>query len=323
MRHCKPVYIFEGPDGSGKSTAAAVFAEKIGARLVHSGVFPKVTTGLARLYVEAMLPALLGYQAVVMDRCWMSESIYGSAFRGGANRLTWADELMLYRIAARCGGLVIGCLPPKELVTKTFLGRKGDEYLDRVEQLHAVYDGYVDSLELVRLAKLLPVVDYVYTVEPDIMNFMQSLVERDMELEWPTVHHLGVQSIGNSNSKVCLVGEKFGDHKNDDPLIQFPFVSFANQGCSRWLSETLWEADLGSDFLWVNSDIDWETFKSWLQDTGDRSGTRFIALGLEASRQLELAGLEHELVLHPQHHKRFGKGEPYALVEAIRRALAD
>ena len=56
----RKLVILEGPDGGGKSRLAATLTEALGARLVHCGPFPRVTTHLAHLYVEAMLPALLG-----------------------------------------------------------------------------------------------------------------------------------------------------------------------------------------------------------------------------------------------------------------------
>ena len=76
--------IFEGPDGGGKTTAAEKYAKETGAQYVHFGPLPHVKDSLARVYVEAMMPAILGLQDVVFDRSWLSEIPYGTAFRGGA-----------------------------------------------------------------------------------------------------------------------------------------------------------------------------------------------------------------------------------------------
>ena len=67
MRQCRRLTIFEGPDGSGKSTAAQAYAEATKAKYVHFPALPQVDKSLGRIYVEAMLPALLGYQDVVFD----------------------------------------------------------------------------------------------------------------------------------------------------------------------------------------------------------------------------------------------------------------
>jgi polyphosphate kinase 2 (PPK2 family) len=111
MIDSKVLTIFEGPDGSGKTTAAREYAEQTGARYVHFPALPRVKHGLGRMYVEAMLPALLGYHDVVFDRCWLSETPYGEAFREGQDRLTQADRRMLERLALRCGAVVVKCLP--------------------------------------------------------------------------------------------------------------------------------------------------------------------------------------------------------------------
>src|SRR5882757_4772670 len=107
MKTCGSLTIFEGPDGSGKTTAAKAFAAEMGARYVHLPQFKRVTTGLPRMYLEAMLPALLGYQDVVMDRCWLSEVPYGRVFRDGADRVGEISRHMLERVALRAGALVV------------------------------------------------------------------------------------------------------------------------------------------------------------------------------------------------------------------------
>ena len=79
----KKLTIFEGVDGSGKTVAAKRYADEICARYIHFGPFTRVTDGLARMYAEAMLLAVIGYQNVVFDRSWLSEGPYGLVMRGG------------------------------------------------------------------------------------------------------------------------------------------------------------------------------------------------------------------------------------------------
>lgn len=132
--------IFEGPDGSGKSTLAKRFAKATGARYVHFGPLPKISGSLGRVHVEAMMPALLGYQDVVFDRSWLSEVPYGQAFREGTDRLGDPSREMLDRLALRCGGAVVMCDPGWETVRSNFLARKHMEMLDDDNQLKIVYD---------------------------------------------------------------------------------------------------------------------------------------------------------------------------------------
>lgn len=141
MNHCQRLTIFEGPDGGGKTTLAKAYAEATGAQYKHLGPFPEVTAGLARLYIEAMFPALLGQAPVVMDRSWLSEYPYGVAFRGRV-RLNVEEIGLLNRLAAMCSPIVVMCLPRWETVKTNYLERKGQEYLNNIEQLRSVYRIY-------------------------------------------------------------------------------------------------------------------------------------------------------------------------------------
>src|SRR4051812_18522188 len=120
--HSKRLVILEGPDGAGKTT----LAEQLGRRgwlVVHLGPFLQVDDDLARLYVEAMMPAILGHADVVLDRCWLSEIPYGLVMRDGDDRLGWQRRL-LERLALRCRATVIRCLPPREIAKSWWTARR-------------------------------------------------------------------------------------------------------------------------------------------------------------------------------------------------------
>lgn len=296
--------IFEGPDGSGKSTAAKAYAAATGAKYVHFPALPRVARGLARMYVEAMLPALLGYQSVVFDRCWLSEMPYGIAFREGYDRLTKADRRMLERLSMRCGAVVVKCLPPWEDVKRTYLSRKHIEMLENDQQLKTVYDLYA------RQGTDLPVFNYDYTTKPDGVS-VNDLTNLRMIL-----HPTGMASAGNlSPRSIVLVGESFAERKDNDPFYQWPFASFSNEGCSRWLTDQLDAADIHeSGLFWVNADQDLSILTSFLKQPA-------IALGADAFARLNKANVEAYHVNHPQHHKRFGGREPYGLVQTLKGLL--
>src|SRR5690606_4535727 len=142
----KSVTIFEGPDGGGKSTAAREYAALTNALYIHHGPYKQVGDGLSRMVLESMLPALLGYQDVVLDRCWLSEPIYADAFRGGKDRLGLERSRVLDRAALRCGAVIVKCLPQWAVVKANFLSRLGEEYLDTADQLLRVYGDYQHDL---------------------------------------------------------------------------------------------------------------------------------------------------------------------------------
>jgi thymidylate kinase len=215
VRTSKQLTIFEGCDGSGKTTTARTYAELTEAKYVHFHNLPRVNHGLARIYVEAMLPALLGYENVVFDRSWFSETPYGEAFREGQDRLTNADRRMLERLALRCGAVMVLCDPSYEVAEANFLSRKGQEYLKTTAQLKQVHQAYLDQ------PCQLPVVVHNYLDETEgtlAAKIAHCRHER---------HPLELASAGAWDAEIVLVGESFAERKDQDPWYQWPFASLS------------------------------------------------------------------------------------------------
>ena len=298
---CK-LTIFEGPDGGGKSTAAQTYAKATGARYVHFASLPRINRSLGRVYVEAMLPALLGYQDVVFDRCWLSELPYGVAFREGRDRLTPASRRMLERLAMRCGAVVVRCQPEWETVRANFLGRKNIEMLDNDSQLKTVYDLYAEQVT--------DLPEFVYDYTQDDTFSAPRLVNRVEAMRFK-LHPLVTSSAGNWDAKIALVGEAFAERKDTDAFYQWPFGSFSNEGCSQWLTDKIDLVDVGEDdLLWVNADQD----VSFLYDLQPE---KIIALGQMAYERLYKLKIQAVAVPHPQSFKRFNNGQRYPLLDLI------
>ena len=298
---CK-LTIFEGPDGGGKSTAAQVYAKATGARYVHFASLPRVNRSLGRVYVEAMLPALLGYQDVVFDRCWLSELPYGVAFREGRDRLTPASRRMLERLAMRCGAVVVRCQPAWDTVRANFMGRKQIEMLDNDGQLKTVYDLYAEQVT--------DLPEFVYDYTQDDIFSAPRLVNRVEAVRFK-LHPLATSSAGNWDAKIVLVGEAFAERKDTDAFYQWPFGSFSNEGCSQWLTDKIDLVDVGEDdLLWVNADQD----VSFLYDLQPE---KIIALGNLAYERLYKLKIQATAVPHPQSWKRFNNGQRYPLLDLI------
>lgn len=139
----KPIYILEGPDGAGKSTLAAKLATALGGAIIaHHG--PYLNLGghaLAQTYLDSMLPALMGEQAVILDRSWISEQVYGEVYRKGS-RLTVEMQNTIEAAAADAGVAVIVCLPPLPAVLQVWEARKGQEYLTHQKAVTDVWHRY-------------------------------------------------------------------------------------------------------------------------------------------------------------------------------------
>ena len=297
----KTLTIFEGCDGSGKTRAAEKFAADTGARYVHFGPLPLVSKGLARMYVEAMLPAILGYEDLVFDRSWLSDSPYGHAFRHGTMRLCQADLSMLERVALRCSAVVVHCDPGWEAVVASYRSRKADELLENEAQLQHVYEQYCN------LETDLPTVKYNYAIGDHISNWVTGQYRTG-------VHSLEARSAGNLRAELAIVGSDFGPVKDHDPFLQHPFVSFSGSGCSRWLTQQL--AISEQSLYWVNADE--------LLDVGLLNTKKVVALGVEALLVLEAKGVHSaQLLTHPAAWKRFNHKDAYPINDVLLRMLRD
>lgn len=299
--------IFEGPDGSGKTTLAKAYAEATGAVYTHLGPFPRVTTGLARLYVEAILPAVLGYTDIVMDRCWLSEKPYGQAFRDGVDRLGLRMRL-LERLAWRCETMVVTCRRPWSDILACFRSRKGEEMLEREDQLHYVYNYYVNGPSLTSLPYMMinPVTEY------DAVE----TIRRIHTARASRPHPLNRSSAGNKNARVMIVVNDGGPHFDDDPLYQWPYGSFSDGEFSIWLARMLEEGGISE------ASLQWTRAEELTETTVSRKDIEFIAIGSAATIKLHSMGNHHHHQIEtPEDHVTRHYYDPYELITLLRMIL--
>lgn len=129
--------IFEGPDGTGKTTAAKIMAERTKSAYVHFGA---ETTAVD--YLKAMAPVLRRVQNAVFDRSWLSERPYGKAFHG-RDRLGDDARYALEQLAMRCKAVVVKSTLPWQVVRTNWESRGAKvEMLRETEQLYHVYELY-------------------------------------------------------------------------------------------------------------------------------------------------------------------------------------
>lgn len=139
----KQIVIFEGPDGGGKSTFAALFGQIFQVPVDHHGTYLGETGDqISGRYSVSMEPALAGRREVIMDRCWVSEDPYGNVCRGvdrlgvsGHNALT-----ALFQMAVN--PVIFFCLPPFDVCLENYRSRRQLEYVSNGELLRRIYDRY-------------------------------------------------------------------------------------------------------------------------------------------------------------------------------------
>lgn len=314
MTTCKRITIFEGPDGGGKSTLAEAYARETNARVVHCGPFARQTSkGLARTYMEAMMPALLGYQDVVLDRCWLSEPIYGRVYRDN-DRLDIARRRILERVAMRCEARVVLCLPPEETCVANWRKRhaQGHEYLDKETHLREVWKRYASGWSRGYSFTELPMMRHDYTTGVEAKVGWDPFEGYRHTVDEPTV--------GNWQGRVLLVGDEVTTHTDADHLDLYPFCGLG-AGCSRWITSVLHEAMIReTDLLWTNAnDLSAAQVVHQWREIGDRP---VVALGDEADARLAEWNIPHYAAPHPQRWSRFHGGKRYPLLTILQEVLS-
>jgi hypothetical protein len=306
------ITIFCGPDGSGKSTLAHQYADRTGARYFHHGPCSRVTGNhLLKVYLEMLLPALWGYQDVVLDRAWPSEQVYGSVIRG-KDRVGSIGARLLERHALRCEVAVVLCLPTLETCREVWQrhGRVelySHELLVRVhgEYQRRWHDGCFTELPLVTHA--------VHGHEETLWRELAAVHEHQ-EAHY-TLRGMG----GNLLAPVALVGDELGPMRNEDLAMRVPFGSFSGAGCSRWLTQQLQLNGIREDqLLWVSADNPQfqDIATEWLMHK-----SAVYALGKQASQRLYEAGISHVEVEHPRNAKRVCHRRAYELPRLIKEVL--
>jgi thymidylate kinase len=315
--NCHWLTVFEGPDGAGKTTAARKYAERMSAKYVHFGPFTRAGQDLARFYVEGMLPALHGYQHVVMDRSWLSEPIYSEVYRGVESRISRPTQAILERLAFKCSAVVVRCDPGFDTVKQNFESRKKDELLDHTWQLSQIYSRYT------ALDTALPVVKYDYRADKDGSALND---ERIYDLRSPS-HLVKYHTAGVWNSKIIIVGNKLSDYGPRDTLYRWPFGSLSALSYDHWLSAKLLEAGISEDRLcWINSSGDERVLQNFIDSDNTYDRRTFVILGREAddnfSRLLtDLVSPEKIVFPHPEDWVQSQTKEPYPLIQFLKEKI--
>jgi len=294
--------ILEGPDGAGKTYLADILQKQHGYRFQHFGVPPK-GVDIFDFFFKPLLH-LTGngewprskVAPVVIDRLHLSE-IYSPVMRGKKSPLTECMADIIERYVEAIDGQIVLCLPPRRVAFQNWLSRKGDEYVDKAEKFHKIYDGYVELL----LQRNRNFVWYDYT-RYSASSFAQSLV---------TVHGYPLPPgvLGSQRPRFLFVGERASSAPD------LPFATY--KGSSGWLHDCLHDAGYEeADMAFVNaygldnSENDLPELVLHLRALPyNLPPPTVIALGHAAAMRCQQLNFPFESVPHPQHSKRFKSKE--------------
>ncbi len=313
--------IIEGPDGAGKSRLVENLVKLLDGRglveVAHHGPYPGEKR-IADHYLASFAAGREQYQPapdyVILDRCWLSELVYGPIFRE-AVRLSSAELRILTRAALGCETVVVYALPGADVCVKNMAGREKDNYLTaRPDRFKRLYAAYRDQWrELMKLTGL-PTIVYNYAADPNARGLAQLLPHRALP------PNLGPGAGSWKRGVYLLVGEQPGQTQLGElASSDVPFSGFA--GCSPWLADQLDRFGVPESRLyWVNAlnRNGQRTDHAFVEDLKPRG---IIALGAIAEEWCR-DSMPYATIPHPQYWKRFHAREEYDLARAFADAEA-
>ena len=160
------LYIFEGCDGTGKTTAAKFLATVLSADYYHFDASTHLTTDQYFMrYLEPVIKSIKDGRPVIFDRCWLSEDIYCNVFHKIPTRKNSTCELFLRKLASR----IIFCEPSQAVVLKNYEANEHNEMLRTKEQVIEVYSAYKNLKNRLFDNPLTPITLFDYT-QQDILS---------------------------------------------------------------------------------------------------------------------------------------------------------
>jgi thymidylate kinase len=130
------IIVLEGCDGTGKTTIANALAADHGYTVVHAARSPDGTDLMAKYRQILNGPAPL-----VLDRCFISEFVYGPLVHGGS-RLSHSEAVQLAGLLAARGGLLVHLTGQPEVIAARLLARDGQA--PSLPHLRAITRAYLE-----------------------------------------------------------------------------------------------------------------------------------------------------------------------------------
>ena len=152
----------------------------------------------------------------------------------------------------------------------------------------------------------------------------QQEIARQLEIRKDN-YLLAISRAYSCDVKVVILGDKPGPKRPKGPWHHTPFYSTRNS--SLWLNRLLVDCGINeADLLWFNVEMaDGSSLDPIHLRDLERFRPTYICLGGQAEMWMRRNAptSRYVKVYHPQFVKRFKSKEPYALIEAIKKALHD
>lgn len=289
------IIILEGENKCGKTTLANHLVEK------HGFNYVKCSQPKGDPYVEYMeiLKNISG--DTVIDRFLYGETVYGPIYRGKS----MIDDHKMRNIELKTmtmNACLIYCHDKAENIAKRFDAEKEEFAVKtKIRKALKLYEKTINKA-------ILPVVFHQMMTPHDLYKTkkIDKLVKRMKDME----REKYISVIGNTfNPGYIFVGEKRNDRQSYKQVGQ-PF-DFGPS--SRFLFEKLKKAKVDlRKCAFVNADS--HEMASFIVFRAKKT-TRIIALGKKADETLNIIGLKHDKLNHPQFENRFQRGKNIFLKE--------
>lgn len=140
--------VLEGTDGAGKTSLAGHLAGQHGYAVVHCDRPPDGADLFGRYAADVATPG-----KVVLDRCFVSELVYGRS-PGGVCRLSAPDAAELALRVADRGGVFVHLTGSAETIAERLAARDGfapplERIRARLAAYHAVFDGLAGAAPII------------------------------------------------------------------------------------------------------------------------------------------------------------------------------
>lgn len=325
MTDVRGIVILEGADGVGKTTLARALCATHSGLYLHGRYFPvnPFKYHLAMLRIAARESQ---HRLVVIDRHWISNSVYSRVFNETDGYGALAR--MFYRVFFRFGALYVICAPPTPVVEENFTRLKGlrkEQYTGQMGEVNDRYlrlwtgeddvsplagEDYVDQLTRVGMVHR-PTrwmhYDYRYFEQQQgLKRICEAIVWKLGALRrgtWATgLDYDNWNFAGNGLGKVLLVG----DHLNEGDGrrgVWWPFIS--STPSSVRLTQALHELSIDEDDLAFENTTD----PGFSIPLFPKVMPRIIALGNNAVAGLKSVSVEPNAIL--RHPRSAGRGREY------------
>jgi hypothetical protein len=318
MRGIIMIIVLEGSDGTGKTFLAKEFCEMYDARYIHAGYKfkDKQFTYHTAIIHQALEHIKKTGQPVVIDRWWISESVYAEVYRGGT-RWPLMGRFM-DRILRKAGGVYVFCLHDGGIndYAEKFkdLKKNRKEMYDDPSDIAAMYkelwsgaykSGYDTHANQIAENGGFSMRDdcFKYSINEQGKNVKKFCAILYNKIKCHDLLESDNFSGGFADSKILMVGDEVSPTRKGK--LSWPFHKYSNSGLyiTRWLHENNVDE---KDLAWCNiHEVDGTANIDRYLDLGPER--KIVCLGADATRTFKARFRNHKCfeVIHPQAAARF------------------